>query len=78
MIRLWLEAENGSESGLQKALEMKDKFNAQYPEEAITQKSMVESFKKRRKAQAEAEAVGANIPEKLRGRLMPMLEYGRE
>jgi len=78
MNRLWLEAENGSESGLQKALEMKDKFNAQYPEEAITQKSMVESFKKRRKAQAEAEAVGANIPEKLRGRLMPMLEYGRE
>lgn len=78
MNRLWFEAENGSESGLQKALEMKDEFNARYPEEAITQKSMVESFKKRRKAQAEAEAVGANIPEKLRGRLVPMLEYGRE
>jgi hypothetical protein len=78
MNRLWLEFENGGESGYQKALEMKDEFNARYPEIAISQEDIVKSFKKRRKDQAEAETVGANIPEKLRGRLMPMLEYGRE
>ena len=78
MNRLWLEFENGGESGYQKALEMKDEFNARYPEIAISQEDIVESFKKRRKDRAEAETVGANIPEKLRGRLMPMLEYGRE
>jgi len=78
MNRLWLEFENGGENGYQKALEMKDEFNARYPEIAISQEDIVKSFKKRRKDRAEAETVGANIPEKLRGRLAPMLEYGRE
>ena len=78
MNRLWLEFENGGENGYQKALEMKDEFNARYPEIAISQEDIVKSFKKRREDRAEAEAVGANIPEKLRGRLAPMLEYGRE
>lgn len=77
MNRLWFEYENGSDADYEEAHKMKDKFNDMYPEVRITPKELKESFERRRDARRDAESFGANVPKKLRGRIEPMLEYGK-
>jgi len=78
MDRLWYEYENGDSKSYEKALEARDKFNDTYPDFRITPKELNESFEKRRKARNQAEDFGARVTKKLRGRVDPMLDYGRE
>jgi hypothetical protein len=76
MDRLWLERDN--ESGYEAALDRAMEFNDKHPAKAITIKNIQESFEKRAKAAAEAEAIGAKIDKKLRGELMEMGEFAKE
>jgi hypothetical protein len=76
MDRLWLERDN--ESGYEAALDRAMEFNDKHPAKAITIKNIQESFEKRAKASAEAEAIGAKIDKKLRGELMEMGEFAKE
>lgn len=76
MDRLWLERDN--ERGYEAALDRAMEFNEKHPAKAITIKNIQESFEKRAKASAEAEAIGAKIDKKLRGELMGMGEFAKE
>ena len=76
MNRLWLERDNPE--GFEVALEEANKFTERYPLRKIDYESIVESFEKRAKEIAEAEAFGAKITKKLRPEIEPMLRYGRE
>jgi hypothetical protein len=77
MDRLWMEDQYGTSDGYEKAMEMRDKFNNMYPEQRISPKDISESFKRRRDKRNEVESFGANIPNKLKSRIDPMMEYGR-
>jgi hypothetical protein len=60
-----------------RVLEKIDKFNRQYPEEALLPEDLVTSIKTRYKQRALAETTGGMpITKKLIPRLSPMLEYG--
>ena len=76
MNRLWLERDNPD--GFEVALEEAGKFSERYPARKIDFSSIRESFQKRAKEAAEAEAFGAKINKKLRPEVEPMLRYGRE
>jgi len=76
MNRLWLE--RGNVDGYEDTIEKVQKFNQKYPEYRIEPKTVVDSFKRRAKSQTEAEVFGAQIQKKLRPRVSPMLEYGRD
>ena len=76
MNRLWLERDNPE--GFEVTLEEANKFTERYPLRKIDYESIVESFEKRTKEAAEAEAFGAKITKKLRPEVEPMLRYGRE
>jgi len=77
MDRLWMEDQYGTSDGYEKAMEMRDKFNNMYPDRRISPKDISESFKRRRDKRKEVESFGANVPDKLKSRVDPMLEYGR-
>jgi hypothetical protein len=76
MNRLWME--RGNDSAYSDVLERVVKFNQKYPEYAIEPSDIVESFTRRGQSQMEADMFGAQIQKKLRPRISPMLEYGRE
>jgi hypothetical protein len=76
MNRLWLE--RGNVDGYGTVIENVQKFNMKYPEYAIEPKDIVDSFKRRGQSQMEADVFGAQIQKKLRPRVSPMMEYGRE
>jgi hypothetical protein len=75
MNRLWLDRGTDAYSD---ALKAKADFNIRYPEEAVSDKNLADSFEEREKLKARANAVGARIPEKLVPRISPMLRYGME
>jgi hypothetical protein len=77
MDRLWMEDQYGTADGYDKALEMRDKFNDMYPDRSISPKDINESFKRRRNRRNEIESFGANITDKLKDRIDPMMGYGR-
>jgi hypothetical protein len=72
MDRLWMERDN--ESGFEAALERAIEFNGKRknPNMLITAEKIQESFEKRAKLKAEAEAFGANIDKRLRGEIVDM------
>lgn len=72
MNRLWMERDN--ESGFEAALERAIEFNGKRknPNMLITAEKIQESFEKRAKLKAEAEAFGANIDKRLRGEIVDM------
>ena len=72
MNRLWMERDN--ESGFEAALERAIEFNGKRkdPRMHITPEKINESFEKRAKLKAEAEAFGANIDKRLRGEIVDM------
>jgi hypothetical protein len=74
--RLWLE--RGNAEGYADTIEKAQKFNQKYPDYPITPQDVVDSFKRRSANQMEAEIFGAQIEKKLRPRISPMMEYGRE
>lgn len=76
MNRLWMERTNSD--AYSSVIENVQKFNQKYPEYAIEPKDVMDSFKRRGQSQMEAETFGAQIQKKLRPRISPMLEYGRE
>lgn len=76
MNRLWLERDN--DGGFDAALDRATEFSSKHPAKAITAKNIQDSFEKRAKAAAEAEAVGAKIDKKLRGELMGMGEFASD
>jgi hypothetical protein len=76
MNRLWME--RGNTEAYTSVIERINTFNQKYPENRIEPSDVIDSFKKRSKDQAEAEVFGAQIQKKLRPRVSPMLEYGRE
>jgi hypothetical protein len=76
MNRLWLERDNAS--GYQRALDDAVEFSYRHPGAKITAQSIRESFKRRAKGAAEAEAFGASVTKKLRPELMDMPRYGYE
>lgn len=71
--RLWMERGTPAYAD---ALEKANEFSLLYPEVAIDGDAISKSFDARAEAKAQIEAVGANIDEKLIGRLAPMLRYG--
>lgn len=76
MNRLWME--RGNTDAYADTIENIQKFNQKYPEYAVEPKDVIDSFKRRGQNQMEAEVFGAQIQKKLRPRVSPMLEYGRE
>lgn len=76
MDRLWMERNN--ESGFESALERAIEFSRKHPGKAIKPANIQESFEKRAKAAAEAEAMGAKIDKKLRGEIMDMGGFAEE
>jgi Large polyvalent protein associated domain 39 len=76
MNRLWLERDNPD--GFEVTLEEAGKFSERYPARKIDFSAIRESFQKRAKEAAEAEAFGAKINKRLRPEVEPMLRYGRE
>jgi hypothetical protein len=73
--RLWLERDNpeGFNETLEKAIE----FSTKYPSHAITVENIQESFQRRAKGQAEAEAIGVQVDKKAIPQALEMLRYGR-
>jgi hypothetical protein len=73
--RLWLERDNpeGFNETLEKAIE----FSTKYPSHAITIENIQESFQRRAKGQAEAEAIGVQVDKKSIPQALEMLRYGR-
>ena len=76
MDRLWMERDN--DSGFESALDRASEFSRKHPAKAITAKNIQDSFEKRAKASAEAEAVGAKIDKKLRGELIDMGAFAED
>jgi hypothetical protein len=76
MNRLWLERD--SEGGFQRALDDAIEFSQRHPGMRITPSKIMESFKRRAKANAETTALGAKMDKGLRPELMDMPNYGME
>jgi hypothetical protein len=76
MDRLWMERDN--DSGFETALDRASEFSRKHPGKAIKPQQIQESFKKRAKAAAEAEANGAKIDKKLRGEILQMGEFAED
>jgi len=76
MNRLWME--RGNTDAYAGTIENIQKFNQKYPEYAVEPQDVVDSFKRRGQNQMEADVFGAQVQKKLRPRVSPMLEYGRE
>jgi len=75
MNRLWMDR---GTPAYEEALQRRADFNLMYPELAISNKDLQDSFETRAKLKAQAEALGAKINPKLIPRLAPMLRYGQE
>lgn len=75
MNRLWMDR---GTPAYDEALQRRADFNLMYPELAISEKDLQDSFETRAKLKAQAEALGAKINPKLITRLAPMLRYGQE
>jgi len=76
MNRLWME--RGNTDAYADTIENIQKFNQKYPEYAVEPQDVIDSFKRRGQNQMEADVFGAQVQKKLRPRVSPMLEYGRE
>jgi hypothetical protein len=70
--------ERGNTDAYAGTIENIQKFNQKYPEYAVEPQDVVDSFKRRGQNQMEADVFGAQVQKKLRPRVSPMLEYGRE
>ena len=75
MNRLWMDR---GTPAYEEALQRRAEFNLMYPEIAISEKDLKDSFETRAKLKAQAEALGAKLNPKLITRLAPMLRYGQE
>jgi hypothetical protein len=73
--RLWLERDNAE--GFNETLEKAIEFSTKYPSHAITIENIQESFQRRAKGQAEAEAIGVQVDKKSIPQALEMLRYGR-
>jgi hypothetical protein len=74
--RLWME--RGSSEGLSETREKIREFNLKYPRHRIEPEDIEESFERRRKNQAQAEAIGGQFDKKSVPDALQMLRYGRE
>jgi hypothetical protein len=74
--RLWLERD--STDGFNETLERIMEFNSKYPNYAIDDTTISDSFERRAEGQATAEAIGGQFDKRFTPEALQMLRYGRE